>query len=107
MEGTKVALNCVVTGMPMPSVSWLEVKTGNHSSQNPFLFANVSRNKAGEYICRASNPCGHDSKSGILTVICKYIYSLEYAKLEETLKKIKNDFILYVAQLHFMNSMQT
>ena len=74
----------------MPSVSWLEVKTGNHFSQNPFVFANVSRKQAGEYICHARNPCGNDSKSGILTVICKYIYFLEYAKLEETLTKIKN-----------------
>ena len=91
----------------MPSVSWVEVKTGNHFSQNPFMFANVSREQAGEYICHARNPCGNDSESGILTVNCKYIYFLEYAKLEETLKKTKNDFILYVAQLHFMNSMQT
>ncbi|XP_015760644.1 PREDICTED: hemicentin-1-like isoform X4 [Acropora digitifera] len=69
VEGMTAALNCVVTGIPMPSISWLEVKTGNHFSQNPFVFANVSRKQAGEYICHARNPCGNDSKSGILTVI--------------------------------------
>ena len=77
MEGTNAALNCVVTGIPVPSVSWLEVKTGNQSSQNPFVFASVSRKQAGKYICHASNPCGNDSKSGILTVICKCIYFLK------------------------------
>ena len=57
----------------MPSVSWLEVKTGNRFFENPLVFANVSRNMTGEYICKANNPCGNDSKKGILTVNCKYI----------------------------------
>ena len=70
------ALNCTVTGIPMPSVSWLEVKTGNRFSENPLAFANVSRKQAGEYICEATNPCGSDSKKVILSVNCKYIYFL-------------------------------
>ena len=57
----------------MPSVSWLEVKTGNHFFENPLVFANVGRKQAGEYICHASNACGNDSKIGILSVNCKYI----------------------------------
>ena len=55
----------------MPNVSWLEVKTGIRFLENPLVFSNVSRKQAGEYICHASNPCGNDSKSGILTVNCK------------------------------------
>ena len=70
------ALNCTVTGMPMPSVSWLEVKTRNHFSGNPLVFANVSRKQAGEYICQANNLCGNDSEKGILSVNCKYIFFL-------------------------------
>ena len=67
----------------MPSVSWLEVKTGIHSFENPFVFANVSRKQAGKYICEATNPCGNDSKEGILIVNCKYIWYV-YAKRGET-----------------------
>ena len=55
----------------MPNVSWLEVKTGIRFLENPLVFSNVSRKQAGEYIRHASNPCGNDSKSGILTVNCK------------------------------------
>ena len=58
----------------MPSVSWLEVKTGNRFSENALVFANVIRKVMGEYICEANNSCGNDSKKGILTVNCKYIY---------------------------------
>ena len=60
----------------MPSVSWLEVKTGNRSSENLLVFTNVSRKQAGEYICEATNSCGNDSKTVILSVNCKYIYFL-------------------------------
>ncbi|XP_067056801.1 hemicentin-1-like isoform X2 [Acropora muricata] len=68
VEGKNATLNCAVTGIPMPSVSWLEVKTGTHFFRNPLALTNVSRNQSGEYICQASNPCGNISKSGILTV---------------------------------------
>ena len=76
MEGRNAALNCTVTGILLPSVSWLEVKTGNRFFGNSPVFANVSRKQAGEYICEATNPCGNDSKIGILSVNCKYIYFL-------------------------------
>ena len=72
VEGRNATLNCTVTGIPMPSVSWLEVKTGNRFSENPHVFVNVSRKQAGEYICEATNPCGNYSKKGSLSVNCKY-----------------------------------
>ncbi|XP_015775157.1 PREDICTED: immunoglobulin superfamily member 10-like isoform X6 [Acropora digitifera] len=68
VEGKNATLNCTVTGIPMSSVYWLEVKTGIRFFGNPLAFSNVRRKQAGEYICHASNPCGNDSKSGILTV---------------------------------------
>ena len=55
----------------MSSVYWLEVKTEIRFFKNLLVFRNVSRKNAGEYICHASNACGNDSKSGILTVHCK------------------------------------
>ena len=69
-------LNCIVTGIPLPSVSWFEVKTGNRFFDNPVVFTNVSRKQAGEYLCETNNPCGNESKKGILSVKCKYIYLL-------------------------------
>ena len=60
----------------MSSVSWLEAKTGIRFFGNMLAFSNVSRKQAGEYICKANNICGNDSKSRILTVNCKYIYIL-------------------------------
>ena len=71
MEGKNATLNCTVTGTPMPSVHWLEVKTGIRFFENPLVLSNVSRKQAGEYICSASDSCGNDSKSAILTVNCK------------------------------------
>ena len=71
MEGKNASLNCTVTGIPMSSVYWLEVKTGIRFFENPLTFGNVSRKQAGEYICHANNTCGNDSKSGLLTVKCK------------------------------------
>ncbi|XP_068685516.1 uncharacterized protein [Montipora foliosa] len=69
MEETNTILNCSTTpGIPMPSVSWLEVKTGNRSFENPLVLSSVSRDKAGEYKCKASNVCKNDTKSLILTV---------------------------------------
>ncbi|XP_067033410.1 hemicentin-1-like isoform X2 [Acropora muricata] len=68
VEGRNATLYCTVTGIPMPSVSWVEVKTGSRFSENPLVFTNVSRKQAGEYICHASNPCGNDSMKGILSV---------------------------------------
>ncbi|XP_074634266.1 neuronal growth regulator 1-like [Acropora palmata] len=68
VEGKNGTLNCTVTGIPMSSVYWLALKTGIRLFENPLAFSNVSREQSGEYICRASNACGNDSKSGILTV---------------------------------------
>ena len=82
MEGTNVILNCSTTpGIPMPSVSWLEVNTGNRSFENPLVLTSVSRDKAGEYKCEASNVCKNDSKSSILIVNCKYEI-LKFSKIE-------------------------
>ena len=78
MEGKNATLNCAVTGIPMPSVSWIEVKNRNRFFGNPLVLAHVRRTQAGDYLCEANNTCGNDSKIGILTVNCKYIYSLGY-----------------------------
>ena len=71
IEGENSTLTCHVTGTPMPSVSWTEVRTRDRTEGNIRVLVNVSRSDAGEYKCEASNFCGNDSKSTFMIVNCK------------------------------------
>ena len=71
VEGENSTLTCHVSGTPMPSVSWTEVRTGHRTEGKIQALVNVSRSDAGEYKCEASNFCGNDSKSTFLIVNCK------------------------------------
>ena len=71
IEGENSTLACHVSGTPMPSVSWTEVRTGDRTEGNVRSLINVSRGDAGEYKCEARNFCGNDSKSTFVIVNCK------------------------------------
>ena len=72
IEGENSTLTCHVSGTPMPSVSWTEVRTGDHTEGNIRVLFNVSRSDAGKYKCKqSSNFCGNDSKSTFVIVNCK------------------------------------
>ena len=71
IEGENSTLACHVSGIPLPSVSWTEVRTGDRTEGNIGSLINVSRSDAGEYKCEASNFCGNDSKSTFVIVNCK------------------------------------
>ena len=71
IEGENSTLACHVSGTPMPSVSWTEVRTGDRTEGNVRSLINVSRSDAGEYKCEASNFCGNDFKSTFVIVNCK------------------------------------
>ena len=62
-------------GKPMPTVTWLEITTGNHTFGDPHVLTNISRTSAGEYVCEATNVCGNDSQALTLTVNCEYWFS--------------------------------
>ena len=70
-EGENSSLSCYVSGTPMPSVSWTEVRTGDRTDGEILVLVNVSKSDAGEYKCEASNFCGNDSKSTFVIVNCK------------------------------------
>ena len=70
-EGENSTLTCRVSGTPMPSVSWTEVRTGDRTDGEILVLVNVSKSDAGEYKCEASNFCGNDSKSTFVIVNCK------------------------------------
>ena len=71
IEGENSSLTCRVTGTPMPSVSWTEVRTGGRTEGSIRSLINVSRSDAGGYKCEANNFCGNDSKSTFVIVNCK------------------------------------
>ena len=71
--GERRNLTCMVTGKPMPSVSW--TKNGDWITNNiTLVFPNVSNSDQGEYICEASNDCGNHTKSINITVFGKFFY---------------------------------
>ena len=71
IEGENSPLTCHVSGTPMPSVSWTEVRTGDRTEGSIRSLINLGRSDAGEYKCQASNFCGSDSKSTFVIVNCK------------------------------------
>ena len=71
IEGENSSLSCHVSGTPMPSVSWTEVRTDVRTEGNIRSLINVSRSDAGEYKCEASTFCGNYSKRIFLIVNCK------------------------------------
>ena len=73
-EGDNVNLTCNPSGVPLPTVSWVKVSSGQRFHVSELVFTNVSRSEAGEYRCEASNECGNASESASVDVQCKYIY---------------------------------
>ena len=65
-------LSCEVSGVPVPSVSWIKVGNDEHRVGKTLNFTSISRNDAGSYTCQASNRCGNDSKTEYINVFCKY-----------------------------------
>ena len=70
-EGENRTLKCNVSGIPTPSVTWTEVKTGIRSTGITRQLIRINRNQSGEYKCEASNSCGYDTTSTFLIVQCK------------------------------------
>ena len=71
IEGENSNLTCHVSGIPVPSVSWTEVRTSDRTEGNIRVLLNVSRSDAGKYKCESSNFCGNDSSSTFVIVHCK------------------------------------
>jgi len=71
IEGDNMELYCNVTaGIPVPTVVWTKVATGEHIKGNPFTNLNITRVQAGEYRCTANNTCGVDSTVTDIDVQC-------------------------------------
>ena len=71
VEGENRTLTCNVSGSPVQTVIWTEVRSSNQSKGVMLYLTNINRNNAGEYKCEATNDCGDSSASTFLTVLCK------------------------------------
>ena len=71
IEGENRTLTCNVSGSPVQTVTWTEVRSSNQSNGVMRYLTNISRINAGEYKCEATNDCGNSSASTFLTVLCK------------------------------------
>ena len=73
-EGENVEVYCNVTaGIPVPTVMWTNVRTGEHIKGNPLNINNISGAQDEIYRCTANNTCGVDSTVVDIDVQCKNI----------------------------------
>jgi len=79
-EGDNVNLTCNPSGVPLPTVSWVKVSSGQRFNVWELVLRNISRSEAGEYRCEASNECGNASKSASIDVQCKLILNCSYTE---------------------------
>ena len=61
----------MTTGVPAPFVSWVKVSSGQRTNESLLQLTNISRSKAREYRCEASNECGIVVESVNIAVPCK------------------------------------
>ena len=71
VEGDNLTLSCNASGTPHPTVSWVNVSSGQRTNGSVLVLTNINRNQAGEYRCEASNECGNVSESANIDVQCK------------------------------------
>ena len=70
-ESDNVTLYCNASGVPLPTVSWVKVSSGERFNGRELMLTNISRNQGGMYRCEASNECRNASESANIDVQCK------------------------------------
>uniref|UniRef100_A0A4W5PQ06 Ig-like domain-containing protein n=1 Tax=Hucho hucho TaxID=62062 RepID=A0A4W5PQ06_9TELE len=87
LEGSKVQLDCVVRGLPMPEVRWFcegkelencpDIQIINNGELHSLIIAEAFEEDTGRYSCFASNFYGTDSTSAEIYVEDSYTLSLD------------------------------
>ena len=83
-EGTSVMLECHVTGVPPPTVSWkcngdvIDVTSADYavtqiSGTCCLKIKRAAPHHAGQYTCTATNPAGSATTSASVNVICESV----------------------------------
>ena len=78
LEGGNVTLTCNASGFPAPTVYWVKTSNGDRFNTTELVFTNISRSKAGEYKCVASNPCNTTTELADVDVQCKLVAETSY-----------------------------
>ena len=78
IEGQNVTLSCNASGFPAPTVYWVKTSNGDRFNTTELVFTNISRSKAGEYTCVASNPCNTATELADVDVQCKLVAETSY-----------------------------
>ena len=71
IEGSSRNLTCDASGIPSPTVAWIEEGSGPSTPGNVLRLIDIYRNRSGEYRCEASNRCGNKSVTTFVHVHCK------------------------------------
>ncbi|XP_068685513.1 uncharacterized protein [Montipora foliosa] len=67
-EGGNMTLFCNASGIPEPTVSWINVRNEQRTDGNKLMFENITRYQTGEFICEATNPCGNAKEAATIDV---------------------------------------
>ena len=71
IESHNTSLICNASGIPQPTVFWINVASGQRTNSSVLEFTNINRSEAGEYRCEASNDCGSAVEAVNVTVQCE------------------------------------
>ena len=64
-------LTCNASGIPPPTVAWIEEGSGQRAPGNVLRLIDIYRNQSGAYRCEARNRCGNKSVTTFVHVLCK------------------------------------
>ena len=70
IEYRNLTLESVVSGSS-PTVTWTHINSSVKKNGKTWTITNITRQGRGEYICEASNFCGHDRKGTYVDVKCE------------------------------------
>ena len=70
IEYRNLTLESVVSGSS-PTVTWTHINSSVKKNGKTWTITNITRQGHGEYICEASNFCGHDRKGTYVVVKCE------------------------------------
>lgn len=82
LSGTKVSIECPVSGVPKPDVTWSrqdnKMDTDGHVlvKESLLIINNVTREDTGVYLCKAVNFAGEVVASSMVNVTSKSVYCL-------------------------------
>lgn len=82
LSGTKVSIECPVSGMPKPDVTWSRQDNNMDTDgrvlvkDSGLIITNATRTDTGVYLCKAVNLAGEVVASSIINVTSKSLYNI-------------------------------